>query len=113
MLLNTNLYKLDSLKNSIECKRYYSHNGNDIFIEDTHWSFCMVRLRDTTNKFYWSTHILLNVLENHIVRYVCGCYLNTIQIRWENKKLFFKSYYITERNEETSEFEYVDCYYLR
>lgn len=107
------LCQIDNFTSKIVTKEYKSKNGEEIIIDDNYWSFALLRVHDKNSKFYWSTHILLNTTENHIIHYAEGVYLNTVQIRWDaNDKKLFNNYYYISGEGNNIELEYILCFYI-
>lgn len=85
-------------------------NSNTITVSDGSWLFGILRIRDMDNKFYWSSHIMLNISENHIIRYGAGQVLNTIQIRLSSNVFKIQTSYI---GGSISELESFHAYYFK
>ena len=88
----------------------YAVNGEiNIPNSKTPWKFAILRIRDKDNKYYPSSHIIANELENHVVRYNSGRNLSTIFIEQKDKKLSIRTNY---QNQELSELNNCVFYYI-
>ena len=89
--------------------------GRIVNIPKDNWLFAICRIRDTSNKFYWSSHIMVNARENHYIRMTGNGNVNYGQIRnmaEYGKKYIYISSFSYNESSPNSEIELIEFFYF-
>lgn len=101
---------VDNLKKLLSKNIYSKIVAEDRILDniEPNWIFAILRFRDISNTFYWTSHILMNTRENHIIRATANGNVNYGQLRYQDGTI---KYY--PRGENNSEIEMCQFFYYK